>query len=149
MLYGYGEERFARRIARRIVEARQKKAIETTTDLVLIIEQAVPRWYIRGRIHPATRTFQALRIAVNDEIEALREGLEKAISLLSPHGRLAVITFHSIEDRVVKRAFEKASREGRGTVLFKKPLIASGEEVRNNRRARSGKLRVFESNHAK
>jgi 16S rRNA (cytosine1402-N4)-methyltransferase len=145
VLYGYGEERFSRRIAKAIVEARAETAIETTKDLATIIEKAVPRWYRLGRINPATRTFQALRIAVNDEIDALREGLDKGLSLLKKSGRIAVISFHSIEDRIVKRAFQAAAREGRGMIITKKPITPSTDEVKDNPRARSAKLRIFES----
>jgi 16S rRNA (cytosine1402-N4)-methyltransferase len=146
VLYGYGEERFARRIAERIVTERKAGEIATTSDLIEVVEQAVPRWYRHGRLHPATRTFQALRIAVNDEIENLREGVKKAFELLAHGARLAIISFHSIEDRVVKRAFENAAREGRGTIITKKPITPGREEVGNNPRARSAKLRIFESN---
>ncbi len=146
ILFGYGEERFARRIARAVVTRRENMPIKTTKELVDIVRSAVPRWYGYRRLHPATRVFQALRIAVNDEIESLREGIEKAFELLSPHGRLAIISFHSIEDRVVKHAFINKMREGRGVVVNKKPITPSEEEVKSNPRARSAKLRVFESN---
>jgi len=145
VLYGYGEERFSRRIAHRIVEERKERALESTGDLVRTVEQAVPGWYRRGRIHPATKTFQALRTAVNDEIESLREGLSEGISLLSPKGRIAVISFHSIEDRVVKRAFQSEAREGKGVIITKKPIVPTIEEIKANPRARSAKLRIFES----
>lgn len=145
IIYGYSEERFSRRIAHRITEVRKEKTIESTGDLVSIVEQAVPRWYRQGRIHPATKTFQALRTAVNDEIESLREGLTKGIELLSPKGRIVVISFHSIEDRVVKRAFQKMVREGKGTIITKKPIIPTSAETKENPRARSAKLRIFES----
>jgi 16S rRNA (cytosine1402-N4)-methyltransferase len=144
IIYGYGEERFARRIARAIVESRKKKKVERTTDLVTIIESAVPKWYRSKKIHCATRTFQALRIAVNDEISALREGLDKAFKALAGGGRIAVITFHSIEDRVVKKFFINLSREGKGMVVTKKPIVPTSEEVEKNPRARSAKLRVFQ-----
>jgi len=144
VLHGYGEERFANRIAERIVENRKEKPIETTNDLVDVVRRAVPKWYRFARLHPATKTFQALRIAVNDEIESLREGLESALDLLGNKGRLVVISFHSIEDRIVKRAFEAASRDGRGTIITKKPLTPQAEEIVENPRSRSAKLRVFE-----
>ena len=144
MLYGYGEERFARRIAKRIVEYRADKKIETTKELAEIVRHAVPQWYRFGRIHPATKTFQALRIAVNDEIESLREGLKSAFELCAPGGRIAVISFHSIEDRIVKRAFESMSREGKGVIITKKPITATPEEIKENPRSRSAKLRIFE-----
>ena len=144
IIYGYGEERFARRIARGIVEARKKKAITTTTELVEVIRQSTPGPYHRGKTHPATRTFQALRIAVNDELESLRKGVQVALSLLAPQGRLVIISFHSIEDRIVKRAFLEAQKEEKGTIITKKPLAPSEEEIKENPRARSAKLRVFE-----
>lgn len=144
ILHGYGEERFAGRIARKIVELRKNSPLETTNDLVRVVEQAVPGWYRFARIHPATKTFQALRITVNDEIDALREGLEKACRHLKQHGRLAVISFHSIEDRIVKRFFEGVARNGNGTVLTKKPITATTLETTENPRARSAKLRILE-----
>ncbi len=145
IIYGYACEKFSRRIARRISEARKETAIETTGDLVKIVEQAVPSWYRNGRINPATKTFQALRTAVNDEIESLREGLEKGIELLSSEGCIAVISFHSVEDRVVKRAFQKAAKEDKGIILTKKPIIPTLMEIKENPRARSAKLRIFKS----
>ncbi len=144
IIYGYGEERFSRRIARNIVLARKEGLIERTKDLVSIVEQAVPSWYKNGRTHSATKTFQALRTAVNDEIESLREGLEKGIKSLSPKGRIAVISFHSIEDRVVKRILKKAAKEDKGVVVTKKPIVPTAKEIKENPRARSAKLRIFE-----
>lgn len=137
----YGEERRAKRVAEAIVEARSKDAIESSEELAEIVSRALGGK--RGRIHPATKTFQALRITVNDEIEALREGLEKALKHLSPGGRLAVISFHSIEDRIVKRFFKESAKENKGHILTKKPIIASAEELEKNTRARSAKLRIF------
>lgn len=144
IIYGWGEERFSRRIARAIVERRQKAEIRTTFDLVEIIESAVPRSYRMGRIHPATRTFQALRIATNDELGSLKEGLTKGLSILNEGGRIAVISFHSLEDRVVKRFFIDEVKKGVGILINKKPIIASVEELKNNPRARSAKLRIFQ-----
>lgn len=144
LIFTYGEERFARQIARAIVSARSKERLLTTGALVAAINAGTPRWYRQGKTHPATRTFQALRIAVNDEIGALREGLMAALQALTPGGRLAVISFHSIEDRVVKNALRDAVEAGRGVLLSKKPLVPSRAEVLQNRRARSAKLRVFE-----
>ena len=106
IIYGYGEERFSRRIAKGIVEARAKAKIETTADLVKVISDSVPAVYRRGRIHFATMTFQALRIAVNDELRSLQTGLEKGFSALKEGGRMSVITFHSLEDRIVKHYFQ-------------------------------------------
>ncbi len=144
LIFTYGEERFARSIARAIVAARSKERILTTGALVNAIVSGTPRWYQQGKIHPATKTFQALRIVVNDEIAALREGMSAALAALAPGGRLAVISFHSIEDRIVKNAFRDAAQTGCGTVVSKKPLVPSRAEILKNRRARSAKLRIFE-----
>jgi 16S rRNA (cytosine1402-N4)-methyltransferase len=144
----YGEERFAGRIARTIVERRNIKPIETSLDLASIITSAVPGFARHGRLHPATRTFQALRIAVNDELEALKEGLAAAIDLLAPAGRVAVISFHSLEDRIVKQAFRAAEDADLGARITKKPLVPSRAERVANLRARSAKLRIFEKKHA-
>ncbi len=144
IIRAYGEERYAGRIARVIVETRKKRPIETARELAEIIRSAVPAAYRRGRIDPATRTFQALRIAVNDELGALEEAIASALGLLSPHGRLAVISFHSLEDRIVKRAFRTAEDEGRGIRITKKPIVPEDAERRRNPRARSAKLRIFE-----
>lgn len=146
VIYKYGEERFSRRIAKGIVEGRRKKKIETTHALVEIIRNSVPKFYCRSRIHCATRTFQALRIAVNDELNVLREGIEKAWDLLLPGSRIAVISFHSLEDRIVKNFF-KLKHKKEGLILTKKPVIASREEIKNNPRARSAKLRVILKNN--
>ncbi len=143
IIYGYGEERYSRRIAKAIVEGRKFKEITTTQELVEIISRAVPSGYRHGKINPATKTFQALRITVNDELGAAREALDKAIMYLNQDGRVAVITFHSLEDRLVKRKFREWQSEGLGTVITKKPIIPSDEEIRINKRARSAKLRVF------
>jgi 16S rRNA (cytosine1402-N4)-methyltransferase len=157
IIYGYGEEKYSRHIARGIVLARAEKPIETTSDLVAIIEKSTPSRYHHGKIHPATRTFQALRITVNDEINALREGLAKGFERLAPGGRMAVISFHSIEDRIVKYFYkEKAAQtetqsgqvEGDGQlaakIMTKKPLIPSEQEMAENPRSRSAKLRILE-----
>ena len=138
MIYAYGEERLSRRIARTIVE---KRPFQTTTELAGAIAACVPRKYRYGRIHPATRTFQALRIAVNRELEVLKTLLHKAPHWLAPGGRLVVISFHSLEDRIVKHAFKDAKTL---KVITKKPLTASATEVARNPRARSAKLRVAE-----
>lgn len=144
LIYTLGEERFSRGIARSIVEAREAQRIETTSRLVFAIEAGVPGWYRTRRLHPATKTFQALRIAVNDELGALREGLTAALAALSDGGRVAVITFHSIEDRIVKQMLRDAAHEGMGTVVTKKPIVPSFRRSTANPRARSAKLRVFE-----
>ncbi len=144
VLKGYGEERFHYRIARAIAEARAEAPIETTFQLVKVIESAVPSFYRTGKINPATRTFQALRIAVNDEFSALEEFIQKSIVLLNEGGRLAIITFHSLEDRIVKHTFRSFAQEHCGLILTKKPITATHEELIANKRARSAKLRIFE-----
>ncbi len=144
IIYGYGGERFSRRIARGIVEAREKKKIETTKDLVDVIEGSVPSSYRRGRIHCATKTFQALRIAVNDELGALKDGLTGGWSVLKVGGRMAVISFHSLEDRIAKRFYKDKEKEGKAKLINEKPIIPSREEIKNNGRSRSAKLRILE-----
>ncbi len=144
VIYGWGEERFARRIARALVERRKIRQFTTANELAEAIAQAVPGSYRHGRLHPATKTFQALRIAVNDELGALKSGLDAAWELLVPGGRIAVISFHSIEDRIVKQYFAALEKEGKGKRLTKKPLTASIEELKQNPRARSAKMRVIE-----
>lgn len=138
LIYTYGEERLSRKIARRIVEHRP---LHTTTELADTIFHAVPRSYRYGRIHPATRTFQALRIAVNRELEVLETFLQKAPLWLKPNGRLAIISFHSLEDRIVKHAL-KAS--GLLRVITKKPIVPTESEIEQNSRSRSAKLRIAE-----
>jgi 16S rRNA (cytosine1402-N4)-methyltransferase len=140
-LFGYGEERYARRIAKAVVERREVAPVNTTLEFVEIIRDSVPALYRHGRINPATRSFQALRIAVNDELGVLSRGIEGAWKHLAKEGRIAVITFHSIEDRVVKRAFAELVAKGEGKLLSKKPLTASEEEITTNRPSRSAKLR--------
>ncbi len=140
IIFEYGEERFARGIAHAIVEARSKERILTTGALVKAVLAGTPTWYHKRKIHPATKTFQALRIAVNDELDALKEGLTAAIDSLAPNGRLAIISFHSIEDRIVKNILRDARA---GSLRLKKPVAAARAEVLANRRARSAKLRVF------
>lgn len=143
LLWSLGEERFARSIAKSIVAAREAGPIETTTQLVAAIAAGTPSWYQHRRIHPATKTFQALRIAVNDELGALREGLSAALERVPAGGRIAVITFHSIEDRIVKTMFREAAVAGKGSTLTRKPLVPSASECARNPRARSAKLRTF------
>ncbi|WP_347244054.1 16S rRNA (cytosine(1402)-N(4))-methyltransferase RsmH [Thermogutta sp.] len=138
LIYRYGEERFSRRIAARIVEERKKSPIKSARDLAELICRVVPR-HRSGGIHPATRTFQALRIAVNDELGALETALRRYPDILRPGGRLVVISFHSLEDRLVKEAFKS---DPRYTVLTKKPITPSEEEIAANPRARSAKLRA-------
>ena len=144
IIFQYGEERFSRGIAKAIVKARKLAPILTTDDLVAVIAEGTPTWYQHRRLHPATKTFQALRIAVNDEFGAIREGLTTTISALSEGGRVAVITFHSIEDRIVKGMFRDAAYQGIGMLVTRKPLAPSAAEVARNPRARSAKLRVLE-----
>jgi len=144
IIYGYGEEKYSRRIAKEIVNARQKAEIKTTSDLVKIIKSAVPAVYRRGRLHFATRAFQALRIAVNDELGVLQTGLEKGLASLKVGGRMSVISFHSLEDRITKKFFKIMEKEGRAILINKKPILASEKEVKNNIRSRSAKLRILE-----
>ncbi len=144
ILYGYGNERFSRRIAREIVSSRSKMPITTTVDLVDVVERAVPFFYKSGKIHPATKTFQALRIAVNDELGALEEFLEKGFTALKKDGRMSVISFHSLEDRIVKNFFRKKKDEGEAILINKKPIIPSEEELKENPRSRSAKLRTLQ-----
>ncbi len=139
-----GEERYAKRIARAIHSSMRKGTLKSTSDLAQAISSSVPSSYRHGRIHPATRTFQAFRIAVNDELACLEEGLPGALEVLAPGGRLAVIAFHSLEDRIVKQAFRGFERDGRGSRITKKPLRPGAHEVRFNPRSRSARLRIFE-----
>lgn len=143
VLYGYGEETYARRIAKAIVERRAIKPVETTIELAEIIKDAVPSAYRHGRLHPATRSFQAVRMAVNAELAAIEEGVSAAWEHLAVGGRIAVITFHSIEDRAVKRLFLSFAKGG-GRLVVKKPLVPTSDEIRKNPSARSAKLRVIE-----
>jgi len=144
IIYGYGEEKYSRKIAKEIVDARQKAKIETTFDLVKIISKAVPGLYRRGRLHFATKTFQAIRIAVNDELGALAEGLDEGFKLLKVGGKMTVISFHSLEDRIVKRFYKEQVKENLAKLMNKKPINAKMEEVKNNPRSRSAKLRILE-----
>ncbi len=144
LIHRYGEEPHARAIAGAIVLRRREKRIISTGDLAGIVSAAVPAWYRTRRAHPATKTFQALRIAANDELGALTDGLAQSLAHLAPGGRLAVITFHSIEDRIVKETLRAAALSGAGTLVHKKPLAPGRREILANPRARSAKLRVFE-----
>lgn len=144
ILREYGEERWAGRIARALVTARARRPITTTTELASLVARAIPRRAWPPRIHPATRTFQALRIAVNRELEGLAEGLEAAASLLAPGGRLAVISFHSLEDRAVKTTFRRLAARGAVRILTRKPVTPGATEVAANPRARSAKLRAIQ-----
>ncbi len=155
----YGEDKSAVRIAKGIVKAREEKPIETTLELAEIIRESVPAAVRRAEGHPARRTFQALRIAVNGELDALKKGLTAAFGLLKPGGRLSVITFHSLEDRIVKQQMNKwcegctcpkdfpvcvCGNKPKGKLIYKKGLAPSEEELRENPRARSARLRVIE-----
>lgn len=140
-----GEERHSRRIARAIVNDREHRTFRTTRELADLVVRVIPRGKVRWKIHPATRVFQALRLAVNDELAALSEGLEHAWQCMKVGGRLVVISFHSLEDRIVKVRFRKWWKEEEiGEVLSKKPRIPSEEETQRNPRARSAKLRAVE-----
>lgn len=144
VIYGYGGETFSRKIAKGIVEARAAGPIKTTGELVEIIRTSTPSIYHRKKIHFATKTFQALRITVNDEIRALREGLQKGYDALSPGGRMALISFHSIEDRIVKHFFKELEKEEGTKSITKKPIVPTREEVVANPRSRSSKLRILQ-----
>lgn len=144
ILKGFGEERYARRIARQIALRRIEKPFRTTFDLLEAVRAATPIAYHHGRIHFATRTFQALRIAVNEELTALEEGLEKGFKALAPGGRFAVISFHSLEDRIVKNFFRDRVKEEQANLLTKKPIVPQEKEIDENPRSRSAKLRVLE-----
>jgi 16S rRNA (cytosine1402-N4)-methyltransferase len=143
-IFQFGEERFSRRIARAIVRARERHPLSTTKELVSVIEEAVPANYRHGRIHCATRTFQAFRIAVNQELDCLEPALRDAVDVLSPGGRLCVISFHSLEDRIAKHTFRALSGKDSPslTVLTKRPQVPTREESERNPRSRSAKLRA-------
>jgi len=143
LIYKFGEERASRRIARFIVEHRKKEPITTTAQLADIVSRALSRGRkIKRRIHPATRTFQALRIAVNDELGSLAKLLDSGPAVLKKNGKIAVISYHSLEDRLVKRSFKKNELEGIYKVLTKKPIVPTRTEIAENRRSRSAKLRI-------
>ena len=155
----YGEDRFAKNIAKHIVQARERKPVETTKELADIIRGAIPMKVQVTGGHPAMRTFQAIRIALNEELTVLENSIDTMIRLLKPGGRLSIITFHSLEDRIVKSGFKRnehpcicppdfpvcvCGRESLGTVITKKPILPTEEEIRENSRSHSAKLRVFE-----
>ncbi|KEP27963.1 MULTISPECIES: 16S rRNA (cytosine(1402)-N(4))-methyltransferase RsmH [Bacillus] len=159
IFYKYGEEKFSKQIARKIEEARKKASIETTGQLVDIIKEGIPAPARRTGGHPAKRVFQAIRIAVNDELKVFEEALEQAIELLNPKGRISVITFHSLEDRICKSTFKEMSSlpelphglpvipeglEPKLKLVTRKPIVASEQELEHNNRARSAKLRIAE-----
>jgi len=142
ILKEYGEERFAGRIAKNIVEYRKKKPIETTGELAKIVYHSYPPKLRRGRIHPATRTFQAIRIEVNDELGQVKEGISKAVDRLKTGGIIQAISFHSLEDRIVKNIFREGKKLKKLELLTKKPIIPKVEEIKENPPSRSAKLRV-------
>lgn len=161
ILYRYGEEKFAKRIARAIEERRAQQPIETTTELAEIVKTAIPAATRRTGGHPAKRSFQAIRIAVNDELGAVEDSLEQALTLLKPEGRISVITFHSLEDRLVKQLFKEVSQgpevprglpilpgqmQAPFALVNRKPIVASPEELEANNRSRSAKLRILSKN---
>lgn len=139
----YGEERFAGRIARIIKERQRRRQMKTTNDLTAAVWEAVPVAYRRSRLHPATRTFMALRIYANQELENLQTVLNDLEKILSPGGRAAIISFHSLEDRLVKQKFRDLAKSGKAELLTKKPLTPTDEEIKNNPRSRSAKLRAI------
>ncbi len=149
ILEEYGEEKFAKQIAKKIIEERSlrlrsgREKIETTFDLVEIIKKAIPLKFQHDRIHYATRTFQALRIVVNGELENLRKLLSQAVSVLNKDGRLVIISFHSLEDRIVKSYFNEEFKNNNIKILTKKPITAQDQEIMDNPRARSAKLRAI------
>lgn len=155
----YGEDKFAKNIAKHIVQAREKKPIETTGELVEIIKAAIPAKIRMQKGHPAKQTFQAIRIELNRELEVLRDSLDDMIDFLNPGGRLCIITFHSLEDRIVKNAFRKnehpctcppdfpvcvCGKVSKGKVITRKPILPGERELEENSRSKSAKLRVFE-----
>lgn len=139
----YGEENFSKKIAKKIVEARKIKPIQTTFDLVEIIRQSVPAGYRYEKINFATRTFQAIRIEANQELKNIENALPQALKILEPGGQLAVISFHSLEDRIVKNFFKEQEKQNQIKIITKKPLTAAEEEISNNPRARAAKLRAI------
>ncbi|MBX4199938.1 16S rRNA (cytosine(1402)-N(4))-methyltransferase RsmH [Candidatus Parcubacteria bacterium] len=144
VIRGFGEEKYSRKIAHEIVTRRDKRPFERTGDLVDAVMAATPERYHHGKTHPATRTFQAIRIAVNEELTVLEEGLKEGFRVLAPGGRLAVISFHSLEDRIVKNFFKDLAQKNLGKLITKKPVTPSEAEVKGNPRSRSAKLRAIE-----
>lgn len=157
----YGEDKFAKNIAKHIAQARERKPIETTGELVSVIKAAIPAKIRMQKGHPAKQTFQAIRIELNKELEALEGSLDEMIGLLKPQGRICVITFHSLEDRIVKQAFRRnenpcacprhfpvcvCQKTSKGSVVTKKPILPTSRELEENSRSKSAKLRVFERN---
>ena len=143
ILREYGEERYASRIARAIIERRKEKKFETTFDLIDLLKKVLPKNYDNHRLPFPTRTFQALRIAVNNELDNLKKGISEALEVLKEGGVIVVISFHSLEDRIIKNFFKESQKQNKGEILTKKPLTPSKEEVINNSKASSAKLRAF------
>ncbi len=143
VLFAYGEETAARKYAKEICAYRTQKSIETSKELAEIIYNAAPHALKKAKIHPATKTFQALRIVVNDELKVLESFIEQAYRLLCPDGVLAIISFHSLEDRIIKHSFRDIAKAQAAEILTKKPLLPSREEIISNKRARSAKLRAI------
>jgi len=143
ILKEYGEEKFYRRIAEELIKIRKIKPIITTRQLTEVVTSAVPKKYQYGRTNVATKTFQALRIVVNDELGSLEKFLPQALQILAPQGRLTVISFHSLEDRIVKNFFKNRAKDGQVRILTKKPVVAGEEEINRNPRSRSAKLRAI------
>ena len=161
IFFDYGEEKFSKSIARGIVKAREEKEISTTLELVDIIRQSVPKKALQEKGHPAKRVFQAIRIEVNSEIKLLEDGIEDCVKALNAGGRLCVISFHSLEDRIVKKVFEKMQGKcicpkdlpkcvcnyvSYGKIITKKPILPTDYEMEINSRSKSAKLRIFERN---
>ncbi|MFC1708537.1 16S rRNA (cytosine(1402)-N(4))-methyltransferase RsmH [Candidatus Omnitrophota bacterium] len=144
ILWKFGQERFSNRIAKRIIMRRNQSVINTTTELANLVSKALPYSQRRYRIHPATRTFQAIRIAVNQELESLEIFLEKISKFMNRNGRICIISFHSLEDRIAKINFRNLAKTKQFKLIVKKPLIPKDEETRTNPRSRSAKLRVLE-----
>lgn len=159
VIHDYGEDKFAKNIAKHIVQARAVKPVETTAELSEIIRASIPMKFQKKSGHPAKRTFQAIRIELNRELDVLRDSLDDMIDLLNPGGRLCIITFHSLEDRIVKSAFRKnenpctcppdfpvcvCGKKSKGSIITKKPILPSEEELEYNSRSKSAKLRIFE-----
>jgi len=142
ILKNFGQERYAKKIARQICKVRKKERIETTFQLVEIVKRAVPKFYLKRKLHFATKTFLALRIFINEELENLKKGLSQSLEILEKRGRLVVISFHSLEDKIVKDFFKKKSKEGKLEILTKKPISPKIQEILKNKRARSAKLRA-------
>lgn len=144
ILWDYGQERYAKKIVQAIIQEREKKRFVKTGRLVDLIERVVPSAPGKRSVHPATRTFQALRIFINRELENIAAFLPAALSILNPEGRLVCISFHSLEDRIVKQFFKQQQDLGIGTILTKKVVVATEQEIQENRASRSAKLRAFE-----